>query len=136
MTIRSTPATLGFMSGGHFGYGGFRIQQAMNAVAEDEDVKARWPKLAQMFEVLAEELYNLEHDIDWCLSGDTSIDDDAEFDRVSVEKVLTLVQLAQLGPCHAPGTCRGESKTGDVEFDRAGIGCCPVCRARCEILSR
>ena len=68
------------MSGGHWGYGQHQMESFMNDVARDPDVRARFPKLAARFEQLAGHIGKVAHDLDWDLSGDSSIEDDAAFE--------------------------------------------------------
>ena len=68
------------MSGGHFDYVGARIRDGLEEIANNEEVQTRFPQLAIRLRDLASVLYDLEHDLDWDLSGDTGIENDAEFE--------------------------------------------------------
>lgn len=76
------------MSGGHFSYVGYRLRDALEMIAGDEDVKQRWPALASLLESLGDILYKMEHEIAWDLSGDSQIPDDAAFERHVLGSVL------------------------------------------------
>ena len=67
------------MSGGHWNYSGYRIQEALASIAEDPDVIERFPRLADALDKLADTLYRIEHALDWDLSSDESIENDAEY---------------------------------------------------------
>lgn len=82
------------MSGGHFDYSGFKLRDILEEIASDEEVKTRWPLLAAAFASLAPVLSDLDHDIDWDLSGDSSVGDDTEFDRKSIGKLVDVVLKA------------------------------------------
>ena len=79
------------MSGGHWNYSGFRIQDALVEISEDEEVKSRWPLIAGLFTDLGQFLHEIEHDMDWDLSSDSVIPDDTKFDKESVGKLLEAV---------------------------------------------
>lgn len=72
------------MSGGTWQYGRLRLD--MEEIGEDPIVKEQWPLVAKMFMALATALYEVEHDIDWYLSGDSSITE--KFEIEAVEKIL------------------------------------------------
>lgn len=71
------------MSGGHWNYAGFTIQDRLQEIAYDENVLKRWPLVAESFRRLADTIYDVEHAMDWDISGDSSIEDDAAFDKQS-----------------------------------------------------
>ena len=73
------------MSGGHWNYANFRIQDGLETIAEDEDVEKRWPIISKVFGNLAAILYNTAHDMDWDLSGDTLIVDDKKFELEAMD---------------------------------------------------
>ncbi|MCA9251621.1 MAG: hypothetical protein KDA54_10865 [Phycisphaerales bacterium] len=79
------------MSGGAFGYAGGKIRDALEWVTDDERVQSRWPKTGQILRKLASVLYDIEHEIDWDVSCDSSIDDDIAFDEQSVAKLRECV---------------------------------------------
>jgi len=73
------------MSGGHFGYVGFPIQSSLETISSDEEVKKRFPKLANVLTQLGSALYQIEHDIDWDFSGDSFLkESDAEFEMLAL----------------------------------------------------
>jgi len=69
------------MSGGHWDYSFCRVQNEVARVGEDPEVQARFPQLAARLRHLAEGLYAVMHDLDWDFSGDTEIQDDAQFEK-------------------------------------------------------
>ena len=78
------------MSGGHFNYAGFRIQQGLQTIANDDDVKDRWQRISAILFRLGDILYDLEHDLDWDLSGDHLITD-VDFENRKLGLILTEV---------------------------------------------
>ena len=79
------------MSGGHWEYSGFGIQEALQLIANDPSVQERWPLLSHVFNKLAPLLYRIEHEIDWDLSGDSKIESDGQFDLVAVGAILDIL---------------------------------------------
>ena len=75
------------MSGGHFNHIQHSIENGLNDFGRDPEVKERLPKLSKALKGLALELGEILHDIDWDLSGDSSIDDDATFDREAIKRL-------------------------------------------------
>lgn len=95
------------MSGGHWNYEDKRIQGALEDVAREREVKKRWPALARELARLAPVLGEITHDLDWCLSGDTDIDDDAAFEAEALRRLRAAVRLEL-----------GEPSLGDRELAR------------------
>ena len=93
------------MSGGYWEYQGYPILQGLNMVAEDPVAKARWPKTTAAFGGLGPLLYQLEHDMDWDLSGDSFIPDDGKFDAEAIEQLLRVIFAAS-----RIGTTKGSPK--------------------------
>ena len=75
------------MSGGHWQYVGGQIRDNLAMIAEDPDVNHRFPFLARQIGALAEVLYQIEHDLDWDLSYDTGIPDDAAWGARAVHMI-------------------------------------------------
>lgn len=76
------------MSGGHFNYSGGTIQLLLDAIAEDESVRGRWPQLASRLSELGQVLYDIEHDIDWDFSSDSAIKiSDQEFEALALRRL-------------------------------------------------
>lgn len=61
------------MSGGHWNYAGDSLRGTLRSIGLDESARKHWPTTCAMFRALAEPLRDAEHDMDWALSGDTSI---------------------------------------------------------------
>jgi hypothetical protein len=74
------------------GYSHHRIREQLLEVSEDAQVAERWPKTAKVLEALATALEHVVHDMDWDLSGDTEVHDDAKFDRECVEKIFSAAE--------------------------------------------
>lgn len=68
------------MSGGHWDYVGGKIATDLKNIADDENVKSRWPLISLLFSKLALIIYEGEHYMDLDLSGDKMIYDDKDFD--------------------------------------------------------
>jgi len=68
------------MSGGHWEYKQYKIQELLEGVGRDGQVVLRFPKLAQIFRDLSHVLYETVHDLDWDLSGDSSISPNIDFE--------------------------------------------------------
>ena len=79
------------MSGGHFDYQGFKLREILENISTDEKVASRWPMLSKALGALGPLLDDLEHEMDWDLSGDSSIEDDEAFDRKSMEQLRNAV---------------------------------------------
>lgn len=79
------------MSGGHWNYSSLQLQEALESIGEDSVVQQRWPKTAEMFRALGAHLAALEHDMDWDISDDQSINDDGAFDHTATLKALRLM---------------------------------------------
>ena len=83
------------MSGGHWNYSGYRIQDELRIIAEDEQAGSRWPRLMAAFRYLGDALYNLEREMDYDLSSDSHIDDDRVFEEQALWQLGACVNKAQ-----------------------------------------
>lgn len=72
------------MSGGHWDYKQHDIRSILHDVAHDISVKKRFPKLAKKLRRLGDELECIVHELDWDLSGDSTIEDDKYFEKDSI----------------------------------------------------
>lgn len=79
------------MSGGRWQYA--RWQYDLRSVGEDASVQKRWPLVSSAFVDLANALAEVEHDMDWCLSGDTVIEDDAAFDAAAYHAIASALGI-------------------------------------------
>ena len=75
------------MSGGHWEHCQDHISQELQAVAEDTEVLRRFPHLARSLENLSDRLYWVIKALDWDLSGDTPIADDARFEHEALHSL-------------------------------------------------
>ncbi len=82
------------MSGGHWEYSASRIEELLEYVGRDSSVKRRFPKISRVFIELSKLLSQTEHDLDWYLSGDTSIDNVEEFDEAFMLQMKRIVGKA------------------------------------------
>lgn len=79
------------MSGGHWDCFGFKLEYGFEAIAEDETVKKRWPSIGELARSIGSELAKIEHDMDWDISGDSLIKDDAKWERERIGALLEVV---------------------------------------------
>lgn len=82
------------MSGGHWDYKGGRMAWDIECIANDPDVQSRWPTLAKALMGLSGWIRAVEHEMDWDLSSDSHIPNDAEFDLQALGALLDLVLKA------------------------------------------
>ena len=75
------------MSGGHWDYDGFKVEDLMSRIATDEAVLKRWPRVAKLFGALGPVIYGAEHEMDWDLSSDQAIENDTAFEKDILDKV-------------------------------------------------
>lgn len=74
------------MSGGHFNHIQYRVEEGLNEFGRCDEVKERWPKLAKTLRSLSDGVGEVLHDIDWDLSGDSTVSHD--FEAESIRKLL------------------------------------------------
>lgn len=67
------------MSGGHWDYRGFVIEELLREIGGDPQIGQRFPRLMVLLPKLGDILGTMEHDLDWDLSSDQSIKDDEAF---------------------------------------------------------
>lgn len=79
------------MSGGHWGYAGWRIRDSLQEIFEDKIALKRWPTISKIFENLAEIIYHSVHEMDSDISGDSHILDDKKFDIWIAREILAAV---------------------------------------------
>lgn len=99
------------MSGGHWNYAGFRLQDTLQEISGDETVKQRWPEIGEAFGRLADALYDIEHAMDWDICGDSMIEDDRTWQANAMERLRVAIHDARPWPCILdpecePGCCR------------------------------
>ena len=80
------------MSGGHFDYVGYQIEDALRFVAAGsaED----FPAISALLMGFGSALKAIEHDLDWHYSGDTNIADTAAYDHAAIGRLLECVMKA------------------------------------------
>lgn len=72
------------MSGGHFNFVGFVLREALETIGNDEETKLRFAQLSNILLRLAPILENVEHDLDWDLSGDRRIRNDNQWENKQI----------------------------------------------------
>ena len=81
------------MSGGHWNYNGLRIQEMLEDMGRDGAVKSRFPRLSKIFERLGKTLYEIEHELDYDLSGDRKIEDDTTFEVKAIQELKDIFKM-------------------------------------------
>lgn len=79
------------MSGGHWEYKQYQVEELLSDIGRDPDVSNRFPKLAKVFSKMSKLLGEVIHELDWDLSADSSIDDDEKFDNNFIIKMQKIV---------------------------------------------
>ena len=79
------------MSGGRWDYKGSVVREALCDIGSDERVRERFPRLANVLLLLGPTLGKMEHDLDWDLSGDAAIEDDAAFERDTLKAIFKTI---------------------------------------------
>lgn len=80
------------MSGGTWNYCGPNLKHDLQLIADD--VASRWPTIAEILSNLGDVLEKAEHDMDWCLAGDTIVENDPQFDSMVAGAILDTVLKA------------------------------------------
>lgn len=81
------------MSGGHFDYVQFTIQNALSDMERDQSLKdLNMPKLRTAILEVGEWLHNVIHDLDWDISGDATIKDKANYEADKIAKLKSIVK--------------------------------------------
>jgi hypothetical protein len=79
------------MSGGHWDYSQFTIEEKLREVGEDEEVAKRFPPTAKIFLEFGELLGKTVHALDWDLSGDSSVEHDELFSYDFIRKLKKII---------------------------------------------
>lgn len=79
------------MSGGYWDYIGYKIENALTEISEDEHVQHRWPGVSRIFKQVAPVLKRLEYEMDWDLSADSWIPDDTAWDLAACAALVAAV---------------------------------------------
>lgn len=129
------------MSGGHWDYSGYPIQTRIEAIANDPQVRKRWPRTAAVLKALAPVLYEIEHDMDWDLSSDTLIINDSEFDDGAWEKIwcaahaqsviIDPTKCEKCQACTARGIHPCPYRMDVGNGDTTPCNCCESCAQQC-----
>lgn len=82
------------MSGGHWDYESQRIENSTTRISEDAIVKERWPELGKLISAIGSELARCEHDMDWDICGDQSIEADSTWERERIGAILEVAMMA------------------------------------------
>lgn len=81
------------MSGGHFDYVQYKIQNTIEDMKRDEAVKAlNMPKLENAIEAVGSWLHGVIHDLDWDISGDASIPDNTRYEEEQIAKLKKILR--------------------------------------------
>ena len=136
------------MSGGHFNYSQFELLEILSQVGEDKQVITKWPKLAELFKALGQTLGDIQHDMDWDLSGDTEIKNNEEFQEQYIGKILDIIlkqtpdkwfpkgkwaTIQAIQSRVARNTCENCNGSGQIDM-KMGYLICDECEGLGEIL--
>jgi hypothetical protein len=83
------------VSGGHWGYSGATIRDGLEAIAEDDTVMRRWPRISSALAGLATVIKVAENDMDYDISGDSTIKDDVHFEAVIMQRLVVAIGYGQ-----------------------------------------
>lgn len=75
------------MSGGHWNHEEYKIQELLERVGTDTAIRERFPSLAIELQAMGSLLTKIVRDLDYDISGDTSIKDDAAFEREALRSL-------------------------------------------------
>ena len=75
------------MSGGHWNYNQYKLEDYLKEVGLDGEIINRFPKIAQVFTGFGKALGKIMKDLDWDLSGDSSIKNDKEFEFNAIREL-------------------------------------------------
>jgi len=65
-----------------------KVRDMLQGIGGDEEVMRRWPLLSKLLDMLGDALYEIEHEMDWDVSSDSHIEDDAGFEARAVWSLL------------------------------------------------
>jgi len=75
------------MSGGHWNYQDVNLTELLVEISDDTYIIADFPSLTEKLTALGKVLEEVLHDLDWHVSGDTCIDNKAEFQVNCINKL-------------------------------------------------
>ena len=75
------------MRGGRWNYAGPRIEEILTEMGNDTKTMYRFPRLSHILIELSVILYDIEHDLDWDFSGDSSIENDSDWETAFINKL-------------------------------------------------
>lgn len=82
------------MSGGHWNYSGHQAVEHIRTVTEEPEIQERFPILAQFLRKLGDWLHQLDKALDYDLSGDSHIRNEAEFELQTIGALLVQAPAA------------------------------------------
>ena len=65
----------------------------MEKIANDGYVLKRFPALSAVFRELGKTIGDISHDLDWDFSGDSSIENDEQFEKAAIGKIGKCLSL-------------------------------------------
>jgi hypothetical protein len=80
------------MSGGHWDYKQFEVRDGLQMVGNDRQIIQKAPKIAQIYRSLATILEDNMHQMDYDLSGDSSIEDWKAFEKKFIEQLWKAIK--------------------------------------------
>lgn len=81
------------MSGGHWEHYGLQMQDMLEDIGNDDVVKTRFPRLSNILIRLGKVLCDIEHELDWDISGDSKIKDDSKFETDSINTLRNIISV-------------------------------------------
>lgn len=82
------------MSGGRWDYLGPKLESILSEIGDDLKVRERFPRLGVFLPILGKILRDMEHDLDWDLSGDDPISHDKEFTDAVFSRIYEALMKA------------------------------------------
>jgi hypothetical protein len=85
------------MSGGHWEYNQHNVRELCDEVARDKYAQQVSQRITKLVGNVGEVLYDIIHDLDWHISGDATIHDPKDFERVYLYRLKDALKLYPKG---------------------------------------
>ena len=80
------------MGVGRWDYKQYTVEDLLKEIAHDREIKKRFPKLAKLYLDLSTLLADNIHQLDWDLSGDSTIKNDKNLEKDFIEKLREITE--------------------------------------------
>ncbi len=80
------------MSGGRWNYSRYQMAEYFTQISQDTEVSRRWPQTAYLFWALGALFQEWDYLMDMDLSGDTSVGNDREFEKLFIARLENIVR--------------------------------------------